>query len=198
MFDSSLTVGRGEAVGLVGESGSGKTLTVRAVAGILPEGFTTRGAIRIDGRDIDTMSGRDLRDLRARRIGMIFQTPRAHLNPLRTIGDFMTEALVHVAGATPKVATRRAIELLDEVGINDPGRRMRQHPAELSGGLLRAGDDRGHPGDGSGDPARGRDHDSARRHHPGGGDGGDRGAARASRSVAAVHHPRPGAGGSRV
>lgn len=136
VFGSSLAVGRGEAVGLVGESGSGKTLTVRAVAGLLPEGFTTQGAIRIHGRELGSMSARDLRELRARRIGMIFQTPRAHLNPLRTIGDFLTEALVHVAGVKASTADRRAKELLDEVGISDPARRMRQHPAELSGGLL--------------------------------------------------------------
>ncbi|SFR83400.1 peptide/nickel transport system ATP-binding protein [Agromyces sp. CF514] len=136
VFASSLEVARGEAVGLVGESGSGKTLTVRAVAGLLPDGFTTGGTIRIDGQDVAAMGRREVRDLRARRLGMVFQTPRAHLNPLRTIGDFMTEALVHVAGATPAAANRRALELLDEVGIGDPARRLRQYPAELSGGLL--------------------------------------------------------------
>jgi ABC-type glutathione transport system ATPase component len=133
---SSLSVGRGEAVGLVGESGSGKTLTVRAVAGLLPEGFTTAGEIRIDGRDLRFLAPRELRELRARRLGMVFQTPRAHLNPLLTIGDFLTEALIHVAGVKASTADRRAKELLDEVGITDPGRRMRQHPGELSGGLL--------------------------------------------------------------
>jgi len=136
VFGSSLTVQRGQAVGLVGESGSGKTLTVRAVAGLLPEGFTTNGQIRIDGADLGTMAPRALRELRAHRLGMIFQTPRAHLNPLRSIGDFMIEALVHVAGAKPDAARAHAIELLAEVGISDPGRRMRQFPAELSGGLL--------------------------------------------------------------
>ncbi|HEY8588564.1 MAG TPA: ABC transporter ATP-binding protein [Naasia sp.] len=136
VFGSTLSVGRGEAVGLVGESGSGKTLTVRAIAGLLPDGFTTAGTIRIDGQDLGTMSPRALRELRARRIGMVFQTPRAHLNPLRTIGDFLTEALRHVGGVAAIEADRRARELLDEVGIPDPGRRMRQHPAELSGGLL--------------------------------------------------------------
>ncbi|MFD6054259.1 nickel ABC transporter ATP-binding protein NikE [Agromyces sp. NPDC060279] len=136
VFDSTLSVGRGEAVGLVGESGSGKTLTVRAVAGLLPDGFTTRGAIRVDGQELAGLGRRAVRELRARRIGMVFQTPRAHLNPLRTIGDFLTEALVHVAGASPADAGRRARALLDEVGITDPDRRMRQHPGELSGGLL--------------------------------------------------------------
>lgn len=134
--ESSLAVATGESVGLVGESGSGKTLTVRAVAGLLPDGFTTSGTIRFDGRDFKEFSARELRELRARRIGMIFQTPRAHLNPLRTIGDFMTEALVTVAGVNRETADKRAQELLDEVGITDPGRRLRQYPAELSGGLL--------------------------------------------------------------
>ncbi|AZS38054.1 Glutathione import ATP-binding protein GsiA [Microbacterium lemovicicum] len=136
VFGSSLSAGRGESVGLVGESGSGKTLTVRAIAGLLPEGFTVDGSIRVDGQDLSDLDPRSLRDVRARRIGMIFQTPRAHLNPLRSIGDFMTEALVSVGGARQADAERRARELLDEVGITDPGRRMRQHPAELSGGLL--------------------------------------------------------------
>lgn len=136
VFGSALSVGKGEAVGLVGESGSGKTLTVRAVAGLLPDGFTTSGVIRIDGQDLSALSARELRAVRAHSIGMIFQTPRAHLNTLRTIGDFMTEALVHVSGVKPDAAARRALELLDEVGITDPAGRMRQHPAELSGGLL--------------------------------------------------------------
>ncbi len=136
VFGTNLTVAKGEAVGLVGESGSGKTLTVRAVAGLLPEGFTTSGSISVNGTDLSTLSPRALRELRARRLGMIFQTPRAHLNPLLTIGDFLTEALVHVAGVKPAIAEQRAKDLLDEVGITDPARRMRQHPAELSGGLL--------------------------------------------------------------
>ena len=136
VHDCTLSVAAGEAVGLVGESGSGKTLSVRAVAGLLPAHFETGGAIRILGQDITTMPARELRDLRARRIGMVFQTPRAHLNPLRTIGDFLTEALVSVAGVRRSDADTRAADLLDEVGIPDPARRLRQFPAELSGGLL--------------------------------------------------------------
>ncbi|MBN9176410.1 MAG: ABC transporter ATP-binding protein [Microbacterium sp.] len=136
VHDCTLQVRAGEALGLVGESGSGKTLSTRAVAGLVPDGFTVSGTIRIDGVDLDTLSRAQLRAVRARRLGMIFQTPRAHLNPLRSIGDFMTEALVAVAGEKPDAANRRAIELLDEVGIDNPGRRMRQRPGELSGGLL--------------------------------------------------------------
>lgn len=136
VLDCTLDVALGESVGLVGESGSGKTLSVRAIAGLLPETFTTGGTIRVEGQDLAALDGRGRRELRALRIGMAFQTPRAHLNPLRTIGDFLTEALVTVAGFTPDAAERRAVELLDEVGVPSPTRRLRQRPAELSGGLL--------------------------------------------------------------
>ncbi|CAN7481878.1 ABC transporter ATP-binding protein [Microbacterium foliorum] len=136
VHDCTLEVALGESVGLVGESGSGKTLSVRAIAGLLPETFTTAGTIRVEGQDLESLDERGRRELRALRIGMAFQTPRAHLNPLRTIGDFLTEALVTVAGLTQDAADRRAIELLDEVGVPSPARRLRQRPAELSGGLL--------------------------------------------------------------
>ncbi len=134
--DCTLHVDAGEALGLVGESGSGKTLSARSVVGLLPPGFEVGGVIRIDGMDATTLAPKLLRELRARRIGMIFQTPRAHLNPLRTIGDFLTEALITVADEKPEQARREAASLLDEVGIDDPYRRMRQHPGDLSGGLL--------------------------------------------------------------
>ncbi|WP_312170885.1 ABC transporter ATP-binding protein [Microbacterium sp.] len=136
VHDCTLEVALGESVGLVGESGSGKTLSVRAIAGLLPQTFTTAGTIRVEGQDLAALDERGRRELRALRIGMAFQTPRAHLNPLRTIGDFLTEALITVAGDTHEAAERRAIELLDEVGVPSPARRLRQRPAELSGGLL--------------------------------------------------------------
>ncbi|WP_350351190.1 ABC transporter ATP-binding protein [Microbacterium sp. A8/3-1] len=136
VHDCTLDVGLGESVGLVGESGSGKTLSVRAIAGLLPESFTTKGTIAVEGQDLADLDDRGRRELRALRIGMAFQTPRAHLNPLRTIGDFLTEALVSVGGATRETAERKAVELLDEVGVPSPERRLRQRPAELSGGLL--------------------------------------------------------------
>ncbi|WP_062516378.1 nickel ABC transporter ATP-binding protein NikE [Demequina gelatinilytica] len=136
VHDCTLAVSAGESLGLVGESGSGKTLSTRAVAGLLPAGFTTGGTIRLAGHDLASLPGAELRELRATRMGMAFQTPRAHLNPLRTIGDFMTEALVALAGEAPEAAYRRAVDLLAEVGIRDPDRRMRQRPGELSGGLL--------------------------------------------------------------
>lgn len=136
VHDSTLHVKAGETLGLVGESGSGKSLTIRAIAGLLPEGFGWEGSVHIDGKDMATLDPAAKRELRAHRIGMIFQTPRAHLNPLRTIGDFLTEALVTVDGKTQSEADDIAAHLLTEVGFDEPRRRMRQYPGELSGGLL--------------------------------------------------------------
>lgn len=136
VHDCSLTVQTGEALGLVGESGSGKTLSLRAIAGLLPSGLTAQGELLSEGVDFATADPSTLRTFRTREIGMIFQSPRAHINPLRTIGDFMTESLIHVSGVKASQAQKRAIELLDEVGIPNPQKRMFQRPGELSGGLL--------------------------------------------------------------
>ncbi|MGW4412060.1 ABC transporter ATP-binding protein [Nonomuraea sp. NPDC004702] len=129
-----LTIGAGEAVGLVGESGSGKSMTARAVIGLTPPGARVTGRIVFDGADVP--SGRALRLLRARRIAMVFQDPRAHINPVRSVGDFLTEAMVHNLRMPVRQASARAVQLLKEVGIADGERRLRQHPHELSGGLL--------------------------------------------------------------
>ncbi|MYT73477.1 MULTISPECIES: ABC transporter ATP-binding protein [unclassified Streptomyces] len=131
-----LVLRRGEAVGLVGESGSGKSMTARAVIGLTPPGARTHGHIVFDGRRVDTLSRRELRALRARRIAMVFQDPRAHVNPVHSIGDFLTEALVTERGVPRREAERRVIGLLADVGIPDGARRLRQYPHELSGGLL--------------------------------------------------------------
>jgi len=131
----SLAIAPGEAVGLVGESGSGKSMTARAVHRILPEGARVRGRIRFDGRDVLSLSGPALRRFRAE-VAMIFQDPRAHTNPVRRIGDFMTEALRTNGGVPRPEAEDRAVELLESVGISDGRRRLRQYPHELSGGLL--------------------------------------------------------------
>jgi oligopeptide/dipeptide ABC transporter ATP-binding protein len=135
LHDVSLAIGEGEALGLVGESGSGKSMTARAVARLLPPGARTSGAIRFAGDDVLKLGGGALRRYRER-VVMIFQDPRAHVNPVRRIGDFMTEALRTNAGVRPAEARRRAVELLAEVGIEDGERRLRQYPHELSGGML--------------------------------------------------------------
>ena len=131
----SLSIRPGEALGLVGESGSGKSMTARAIDRLLPPGAAVGGTLRYDGGDLTRFAGADLRRYRAE-VAMIFQDPRAHINPVRRIGDFMTEALRTNAGVATSEAERRAVELLDAVGIEDGRRRLRQYPHELSGGLL--------------------------------------------------------------
>jgi oligopeptide/dipeptide ABC transporter ATP-binding protein len=133
--DISLRIGAGEAVGLVGESGSGKSMTARAIDRLLPEGAHTEGSIRFRGQEIAAMSGGDLRRYRGQ-VAMIFQDPRAHTNPVRRIGDFMTEALRTNLGVPAGEAARRAVDMLAQVGIQDGERRLRQYPHQLSGGLL--------------------------------------------------------------
>ncbi|MGH2893511.1 MAG: ATP-binding cassette domain-containing protein, partial [Solirubrobacteraceae bacterium] len=133
--DVSLCIGTGEAVGLVGESGSGKSMTARAVARLLPRGAKVSGALRYDGADIAGLRGSALREYRGR-VAMIFQDPRAHINPVRSIGDFITEAMCTNRGSSRAQARERAVQALDDVGIDDGARRLRQYPHELSGGLL--------------------------------------------------------------
>src|SRR5581483_6549209 len=93
LHDVSLTIGEGEAVGLVGESGSGKSMTARAVGRLLPPGATSTGRITFDGTSVPDLRGKALRRYRTDGVAMIFQDPRAHINPVRTIGDFLTEAM---------------------------------------------------------------------------------------------------------
>ncbi|USQ86402.1 ABC transporter ATP-binding protein [Streptomyces phaeoluteigriseus] len=131
-----LTVPAGTAVGLVGESGSGKSMTARAVLRLLPAAARATGTVRLDDRDVATLGTAQLRALRGREVAMIFQDPRAHINPVRTVGDFLTEALITTRGVRPGVAETTVTALLRDVGIADAARRMRQRPPELSGGLL--------------------------------------------------------------
>jgi oligopeptide/dipeptide ABC transporter ATP-binding protein len=135
LHDVSLSIGEGEAVGLVGESGSGKSMTARAVARLLPPGARTTGDIRYRGRIVTDLRGAALREYRGE-VAMIFQDPRAHINPVRSIGDFMTEALRTNGGVDRSAARSRAVQALADVGIPDGERRCKQFPHELSGGLL--------------------------------------------------------------
>ncbi len=133
--DVSLEIRPGEAVGLVGESGSGKSMTARAIDRLLPRGAQVQGQIRFEGMDVYGMAGGHLRSYR-NRVAMIFQDPRAHVNPVRRIGNFMTEALRTNLGVPAAEAQRRAADMLGQVGIEDGLRRLRQYPHELSGGML--------------------------------------------------------------
>jgi peptide/nickel transport system ATP-binding protein len=134
LHDVSLSIGPGEALGLVGESGSGKSMTARAIGRLLPPGAKTTGSLRFDGQDVLALRGGALRRYRET-VAMIFQDPRAHVNPVRRIGDFMTETLRLKGVASEQAAARAALALRD-VGIEDGERRLGQYPHELSGGLL--------------------------------------------------------------
>ncbi|MCX5053075.1 MULTISPECIES: ABC transporter ATP-binding protein [unclassified Streptomyces] len=135
LHDVSFEVGAGEALGLVGESGSGKSMTTRVLMRLLPYGSATGGDVLFDGTSVTAMDRRALRSYRASEVAMIYQDPRAAINPVRTVGDFLTEAL-REAKVTRREAEERAVTLLREVGITDAPRRMRQYPHQLSGGLL--------------------------------------------------------------
>ena len=130
-----LHVDRGETLALVGESGSGKSMTARSVLRLLPKNAVVAGSIRFEDTDMLTATEREIRAVRRERIGMIFQDPRAHINPVRTIGDFLTEAL-RVRGIGRREARRRALESLDAVRIPHASERLRAYPHELSGGML--------------------------------------------------------------
>ncbi|WP_240197686.1 ABC transporter ATP-binding protein [Nonomuraea lactucae] len=134
--DVSLAVGRGEIVGLVGESGSGKSTIARSVLRLLPSRARVSGRVLVEGDDVLAMSPEALRRLRASRVSMIYQDPRSSLNPVRRIGDFLTERLVHTLGRPKAEARATAVELLAAVGMRDPESRLRQYPHELSGGML--------------------------------------------------------------
>ncbi|MFE6051443.1 ABC transporter ATP-binding protein [Kitasatospora sp. NPDC056446] len=129
-----LTVGPGETVALVGESGSGKSLTSRSALGMLPPGSTAEGSVLVDGEDVLTMGPDRLRALRTGRAAMIFQDPRAAINPLRRVGDFLTESVRLTGAMSAAQADRRAGELLDAVGLGPE--LLRRYPGQLSGGML--------------------------------------------------------------
>ncbi|HEX3833080.1 MAG TPA: ABC transporter ATP-binding protein [Solirubrobacteraceae bacterium] len=134
--DVSFSLSRGEALGLVGESGSGKSLTLRALLGLLPKGTeVTSGHVRFDGTELVSARASELRRLRGRRIGMVFQDPMTALNPVMTVGDQIAEGRVTHLGESRRVARRYATALMGQVGIADPARRARAYPHEFSGGM---------------------------------------------------------------
>jgi len=136
LIDVSFEIGRGEIVGLVGESGSGKSMTARTIVRSLPEGGRSSGAILLDGEDLASMSVPALRQVRARKVGVIFQDPRSAVDPLWKIEDHLTEGMRVHAGRSRDEARVEAIGLLEQVGIHDGPRRLSQYPVQLSGGLL--------------------------------------------------------------
>ncbi|MFJ6793441.1 ABC transporter ATP-binding protein [Streptomyces sp. NPDC091268] len=131
-----LHVCAGEVVALVGESGSGKSVTARAALGLFPAGAEITGRVRVDGTDLVGADAASLRTVRTATASMIYQDPRAALNPVRRVGDFLTEPLRLVHGWSREGANARAVELLTAVGLPDPARHLNQYPHELSGGML--------------------------------------------------------------
>ena len=131
----SFHVDPGEVVAMVGESGSGKSAAALAVIGLLPEYAAVSGSVRLAGEQLLGMSDSAMSRIRGARIGTVFQDPMSALTPVYTVGDQIAEAIrVHHADITRTEARNRAVELLDLVGIAQPGRRARSFPHELSGG----------------------------------------------------------------
>ena len=134
--DVSLHVAPGEVLGVVGESGAGKSMTGSAVIGMLPApAGITAGEIRLAGQRIDELSSEEMRRIRGREIGTIFQDPMTSLNPLFDVGDQLVETIRTHRDLDKRAAWRRGVELLTEVGIPDPEDRMRHYPHQFSGGM---------------------------------------------------------------
>ncbi|NNM34928.1 MAG: ABC transporter ATP-binding protein, partial [Gemmatimonadetes bacterium] len=130
-------VGRGETLAIVGESGSGKSVTALSIMRLLPPrvGHITGGAVRLGGRDLTTLSEADMRRIRGKEIGMIFQEPMTSLNPVHTIGAQIMEVLTEHEALQGPEARSRAIQLLETVGISEPATRVDSYPHEMSGGM---------------------------------------------------------------
>jgi peptide/nickel transport system ATP-binding protein len=132
----SFEVAAGQTVGLVGESGCGKSVTSLAIMRLLPaHGNRVSGQVEFDGADLLRLSPRAMLDRRGRDLAMIFQDPLSSLNPVVPIGIQVTEVLERHRGLRRTVAMAQARELLDQVGIPDPTRRLREYPHQLSGGM---------------------------------------------------------------
>ena len=133
----SYTVEAGETVAIVGESGSGKSVEALSIMRLIPNppGRIVSGEVLFDGRDLRKLPEEEMRDVRGRDIGMVFQEPMTSLNPVLTIGRQITETLEQHQGASRETGEKRAVELLEMVGIADPRRRLRQYPHQLSGGM---------------------------------------------------------------
>ncbi len=133
----SLSLRAGETLGIVGESGSGKSVLGRTIMGLIADDATTSisGSVRIGGHDMHALKPRARRRLWGPEVAMVFQDPMTSLNPVKRVGTHITEALRLHLGLSRKDAYERAVDLLRQVFIPEPKRRMRQYPHELSGGM---------------------------------------------------------------
>jgi oligopeptide/dipeptide ABC transporter ATP-binding protein len=136
--DVSLTIHPGQTVAVVGESGCGKSVTALSILRLIPQppGKVLSGSIHLEGRgDLLALDERDMRGVRGHDIAMIFQEPMTSLNPVYTIGDQITEAVILHQKVSPRQAREIAESSLRDVGIADPGRRLGEYPHQMSGGM---------------------------------------------------------------
>ena len=132
----SFSMNEGEVLGIVGESGSGKSVTAYSIMGLTAyPGKLIGGTIYFNGHQIEKMSEKEMRKIRGNEVSIIFQDPMTSLNPVYTIGNQITEVIRLHTGKGKKEAYDRAKELLELVGINEPTKRLKQYPHELSGGM---------------------------------------------------------------
>ena len=135
--DISFEVNRGETLAIVGESGSGKSVTVQSIMRLLPTppAEFKSGEILFDGVDILKLSEKEMREYRGGRIGMIFQDPMTSLNPVMKIGDQIMEGILIHKKISKAEAKKKALEMLEKVGIPKPEERFNQYPHQFSGGM---------------------------------------------------------------
>lgn len=127
---------QGEVLGIVGESGSGKSVTAYSIMGLIQyPGKIVGGTIRFNGHEVEKMTEKELRKMRGSEVSIIFQDPMTSLNPVYTVGNQIEEVILLHTDRTRAEARARAKELLELVGINEPEKRLRQYPHELSGGM---------------------------------------------------------------
>lgn len=132
----SFDIGKGEVLGVVGESGAGKSVTGSAVIGLIdPPGRIAGGEVLLSGMRIDNLPPEEMRRVRGKRIGMIFQDPLTSLNPLYRVSEQLVETIRTHTNLSASAARKRAIDLLAEVGIPAPERRIDSYPHEFSGGM---------------------------------------------------------------
>lgn len=132
----SFNVEKGKVLGIVGESGSGKSVTAYSIMQILaPSAKIIGGSIKFDGQELIGASEQDMRKIRGNKISMIFQDPMTSLNPVYTVGNQLEEGILLHTNRTREQARERAIEMLTLVGVNDPKKRLKQYPHQLSGGM---------------------------------------------------------------
>ena len=132
----SFSMEEGEVLGIVGESGSGKSVTAYSIMGLTAyRGKLVGGTVHFNGHEIEKMTEKEFRKIRGNEVSIIFQDPMTSLNPVYTIGNQIVEVILLHTNKTKKEAYERARELLELVGINEPTKRLKQYPHELSGGM---------------------------------------------------------------